>query len=363
MLLYCHGGGHVFCSATFHRQVVTRMLLELGPGARAFVVDYRLAPEDPFPAAVHDIYAAYLYLTQPDNPAITLCTNGSSSSTVSPHRHVTTPILPKDIVLAGDSAGAGVAIAFQLYMRDYVQPSIEPKLETPPVTVLISAWTDISTSMPSATSRHTYCYTPSPMGVNPFVDEATFYAFPKFNFARAYLCGDSKLVPNERNCRGRHMVWEWYRHLAQHPLVSPVYTADLSGLGGATLLQTGAFDRLADDTRLYAHKLGQANPDQRVRLELYRDMVHVHQFFEFLPMADKALYTMAEFIYDSQDKYRNSINNGSGAGKKGARGETEWIVMETDGTEWEGHHDEGCPISVLEDCWNPEMREKAAANA
>lgn len=363
VLLYCHGGGHVFCSATFHRQVVTRMLLELGPGARAFVVDYRLAPEDPFPAAVHDIYAAYLYLTQPDNPAITLCTNGSSSSTVSPHRHVTTPILPKDIVLAGDSAGAGVAIAFQLYMRDYVQPSIEPKLETPPVTVLISAWTDISTSMPSATSRHTYCYTPSPMGVNPFVDEATFYAFPKFNFARAYLCGDSKLVPNERNCRGRHMVWEWYRHLAQHPLVSPVYTADLSGLGGATLLQTGAFDRLADDTRLYAHKLGQANPDQRVRLELYRDMVHVHQFFEFLPMADKALYTMAEFIYDSQDKYRNSINNGSGAGKKGARGETEWIVMETDGTEWEGHHDEGCPISVLEDCWNPEMREKAAANA
>ena len=32
------------------------------------------------------------------------------------------------------------------------------------------------------------------------------------------------------------MIWEWYRHLAQHPLVSPVYTADLSGLGGATLL-------------------------------------------------------------------------------------------------------------------------------
>ncbi|KAG9067342.1 hypothetical protein KI688_012125 [Linnemannia hyalina] len=382
VVLYCHGGGHVFCSATFHRQVVTRMLLEIGPGARAFVVDYRLAPEDPFPAAVHDMYAAYLYLTQPDHPAITLCTNGSLS-TNSPHHHVATPVLPKDIVLAGDSAGAGVAIAFQLYMRDYVQPSVEPKFEMPPVTVLISAWTDISTSMPSATSKHSYCYTPSPMGVNPFVDEATFYAFPKFNFARTYLCGDSKLAPNERNCRGRHMVWEWYRHLAQHPLVSPVYTADLSGLGGATLLQTGAFDRLADDTRLYAHKLGQANLDQRVRLELYRDMVHVHQFFEFLPMADKALHTMTEFIYDSQDKYNseqaaqqlsrprrkvndkygNNISYGSGEGKKGARRGTEWIVVETDGTELEGHDDDGCPISVLEECWNPEMREKAAANA
>ncbi|KAG0298271.1 hypothetical protein BGZ96_001237 [Linnemannia gamsii] len=387
VLLYCHGGGHVFCSATFHREVVTRMLLEIGPGARAFVVDYRLAPEDPFPAAIHDIYAAYLYLTQPNHPAITLCTNGSSAN--NPHHHVSTPVLPKDIVLAGDSAGAGVAIAFQLYMRDYVQPSVEPKFEMPPVTVLISAWTDISTSMPSATSRHTYCYTPSPMGVNPFVDEATFYAFPKFNFARTYLCGDSKLVPNERNCRGRHMVWEWYRHLAQHPLVSPVYTADLSGVSGATLLQTGAFDRLADDTRLYAYKLGQANLDQRVRLELYRDQVHVHQFFEFLPMADKALRTMADFIYDSQEKYNNKNNNNQAAhqlssktrrktnnkyrnssslieaGKKGTEkgAGTEWVVVDTNGTEWEGHDDKGCPISVLEDCWNPETREQAAANA
>ena len=45
---------------------------------------------------------------------------------------------------------------------------------------------DISTSMPSATSRHTYCYTPSPMGVNPFVDETTFYAFPQVLFSFVY---------------------------------------------------------------------------------------------------------------------------------------------------------------------------------
>ncbi|KAF9909080.1 hypothetical protein EC991_009141 [Linnemannia zychae] len=339
VILYCHGGGHVFCSATFHRQVVTRMLLEIGPGARAFVVDYRLAPEDPFPAAVHDIYAAYLYLTQPENHAITLCTNGSNNP------HHPTPVLPKDIVLAGDSAGAGVAIAFQLYMRDYVQPSVEPKFEMPPVVVLIS-----------------------------------------FNFARTYLCGDYRLVPNERNTTGRHMEWEWYRHLAQHPLVSPVYTADVSGLGSATLLQTGTFDRLADDTRLYAHKLGQAstNTYQRVRLELYQDMVHVHQFFEFLPMADKALCAIAEFIRDSQERYNSAqlqvssssllaskpkrwTNNkdkptvaGPGAGKIVG---TEWIVVGTDGKEREGHDSGACPISVLEDCWNPKTRERAAAKA
>ncbi|KAI8347105.1 alpha/beta hydrolase fold-domain-containing protein [Mortierella sp. GBAus27b] len=173
VLLYAHGGGHVFCSAKFHRQLVTRMLLEFGPGARAFVMEYRLAPEDPFPAAVHDVYAAYLYLTQPNHEAITLLDSGVKG------KHHSAPIDPMNIVLAGDSAGAGLAIAFQLYMRDYVCPSVEPKPEMPPVTVLLSAWTDISTSMPSATNRRSFCYIPSPMGVNPFVDKETFLAFPK----------------------------------------------------------------------------------------------------------------------------------------------------------------------------------------
>ncbi|KAF9989355.1 hypothetical protein BGZ75_006644 [Mortierella antarctica] len=257
VLLYAHGGGHVFCSATFHRQMVTRLLLEFGPGARAFVPDYRLAPEDPFPAAIHDFYAAYLYLTQPDHAAVSRCNDGATNM------HPIAPVEPKNIVLGGDSAGAGVIIAFQLYMRDYVIPSVVPRMEMPPVAVLIS-----------------------------------------FNFARNYLCGDANLVPNERNSFGKDLEWEWYRHLAQHPLVSPVYTADLSGLGANTLLQTGTFDRLADDTRLYAHRLGQANQgtDQRVRLELYRDMVHVHQYFEFLPMADKAMRSIVQFVQDNQQQ-------------------------------------------------------------
>ncbi|KAG0314130.1 hypothetical protein BGZ99_008349 [Dissophora globulifera] len=362
VLLYLHGGGHVFCSAKFHRQLVTRMTMEFGPGARAFVLDYRLAPEDPFPAAIHDAYAAYLYLTQPNHQAISLDCNNSGKV------HHSTPINPKDIVLAGDSAGAGVAIALQLYLRDYVQPSVGFKIEMPAVTVLISAWTDISTSMPSAKSRHSYCYTPSPMGVNPFADQEAFYAFPKFNFARTYLCGDSQLVPNERNSGGKRLEWNWYRHLAQHPLVSPVYTADLSGLQTSTLLQAGTFDRLADDTRLYAHKLGQANPEQRVRLELYRDMVHVHQFFEFLPMADKAIQSLVAFVntaqlhnnQDQRQQYQQQQpqqQRGSYSNKKGKAGrrETEWIVVDKDGTEREGHDDKGCPISVLERCWRQDQ--------
>ncbi|KAF9114464.1 hypothetical protein BGX27_010775 [Mortierella sp. AM989] len=345
VLLYLHGGGHVFCSPTFHRQLVTRMLLEFGPGARAFVVDYRLAPEDPFPAAIHDAYATYLYLTQQNNEAINLCHNGRANA------HPTLPIDPRDIVLAGDSAGAGMAIALQLYLRDYVQPSVQSKLLMPPVTVLISAWADISTSMPSATNKHSYCYTPSPMGVNPFLDQETFYAFPKFNFARTYLCGDSNLIPNERNSAGKEVEWEWYRHLAQHPLVTPVYTADLSGLESSTLLQTGTFDRLADDTRLYAHKLGEANPNERVRLELYKDMVHVHQFFEFLPMAEQAMQSMVAFVENAQEQNRHCSSESKTRGSQG----TEWIVVGLDGTERDGHDDEGSPLEVLEKCWRPDL--------
>ncbi|KAF9357654.1 hypothetical protein BGX26_003329 [Mortierella sp. AD094] len=346
VLLYIHGGGHVFCSPVFHRQLVTRMLLEFGPGARAFVVDYRLAPEDPFPAAIHDAYAAYLYLTQANHEAINLCNNGRN-------QHPVLPIDPNNIVLAGDSAGAGVAIALQLYLRDYVQPSVQPKLVMPPVTVLISAWTDISTSMPSATNKHSYCYTPSPMGVNPFLDQETFYAFPKFNFARTYLCGDLGLVPNERNSAGKEMEWEWYRHLAQHPLVSPVYTADLSNLESSTLLfsQTGTFDRLADDTRLYAHKLGEASSNERVRLELYEDMVHVHQFFEFLPQANQAIQSMVAFVENAQDQNRHRSSATTGRDSRG----TEWIVVDVDGTEREGHHEKGTPLEALEACWRPDL--------
>ncbi|KAF9157922.1 hypothetical protein DFQ26_008174 [Actinomortierella ambigua] len=164
VLVYAHGGGFVFCSATFHRQMAARLVLEFGPGARAFVVDYRLAPEYPFPAAIHDMYAAYLYLTQPDHPAVRVVERQRHYSTAT--RHV--PIDPKDIVLAGDSAGAGLVAAFKLYVRDYVQPSLPVKMEMPSTTVLLSGWMDITTSLPSASESPTYCYIPGVMGLNPF---------------------------------------------------------------------------------------------------------------------------------------------------------------------------------------------------
>ncbi|KAF9430493.1 hypothetical protein BGZ94_006572 [Podila epigama] len=338
-LLYLHGGGHAFCSAAFHRQLVTRLVLEFGPGARAFVVDYRLAPEHPFPAAVHDVYAAYLYLTQPDHPAIDLLQTAGRVD------HPLEPIRAEDIVLAGDSAGAGLAIAFSLYMRDYVQPTLERPLLLPTTTILLSAWTDISTSMPSATGLHSYCYVPCSMGVNPFSDQTTFESFPQYNFARNYVCGDSYLAPNERT-QSKALEWEWYRHLAQHPMVSPVYTANLANIRSHTILQAGAFDRLVDDTKLYAHKLGQANASSMVRYEVYQDQVHVFQFFEFLPMARQALQSIVAFVEDAR---RAPNTEGSSRSTKGSDGQTEWIVVDYKGTVGEGF--EGTSIAELDTFW------------
>ncbi len=83
-ILYLHGGGYVIGSAKSHRPVATR--LALGTGLPALVLDYRMAPENPFPAALEDAYAAYEALRAGGTPA-------------------------NRIVLAGDSAGGGLALA------------------------------------------------------------------------------------------------------------------------------------------------------------------------------------------------------------------------------------------------------------
>ena len=61
-LLYLHGGGYTIGSVRTHRALVAR--LASATGARALTVDYRLGPEDPFPAAVDDALAAYRWLVR-----------------------------------------------------------------------------------------------------------------------------------------------------------------------------------------------------------------------------------------------------------------------------------------------------------
>jgi acetyl esterase/lipase len=90
-LLYLHGGGYVIGSLDSHRHLVA----EAGraAGCWALALDYRLAPESPFPAAVEDAVAGYRYLLA----------RGLKSGR---------------IAIAGDSAGGGLVVAAMLAIRD-----------------------------------------------------------------------------------------------------------------------------------------------------------------------------------------------------------------------------------------------------
>lgn len=118
-LLYFHGGGYLFGSPTSHRHLTTA--LADAANMRCLSVDYRLAPEHPFPAAVDDAMAAYRWLLE-------------------------TGVSATDIALGGDSAGGGLAVALMVRARD-------ENLPLPAAAILISPWTDLECARPSYTTH------------------------------------------------------------------------------------------------------------------------------------------------------------------------------------------------------------------
>lgn len=127
--------------------------------------------------------------------------------------------------------------------------------------------------------------------------------------------------------------------------------------------QTGTHDRLYDDNRLYAHRLGKENPGRLVRLETYKDQVHVHQVFSILEAARTGLKNLARFIERSRlirDAEEGTISQkefhevesrylGLGLIKDKSVDNVEWVVVEADGRE--SAKDEGWPMTVLSKVW------------
>jgi len=109
-LLYLHGGGYVICSPDTHREMVAH--LAKASGCRVLLLDYRLAPEFPFPAAVEDPVAAYRWLLAQD-------------------------YRPKGLAVAGDSAGGGLTVAALVAFRYLGLPM-------PGAAVCFSPWTDLA---------------------------------------------------------------------------------------------------------------------------------------------------------------------------------------------------------------------------
>lgn len=125
-ILYFHGGGYVAGTCEAHHGHVTKIVN--GSGIRAFLFEYRLAPEHPYPAAVEDSIAAYQYLLEQG-------------------------VTPEQIVFMGDSAGAGLTLATLLALKDqgFVLPA---------GAVALSPWTDLKCTGESYVTNAESCLSP-----------------------------------------------------------------------------------------------------------------------------------------------------------------------------------------------------------
>ncbi|HLI80968.1 MAG TPA: alpha/beta hydrolase [Candidatus Binataceae bacterium] len=146
-ILYLHGGGYVIGSINTHRALAGR--LSRAAKARVLLIDYRLAPEHPFPAAVDDSVAVYRWM-------------------------LAQGLKPTRIAVAGDSAGGGLTAATLVAIRD-------AKLPVPAAGALLSPWVDLEGIGESMTSKD---------ALDPIVHKDGL-----LGMAAAYLAGKNPRTP------------------------------------------------------------------------------------------------------------------------------------------------------------------------
>jgi epsilon-lactone hydrolase len=221
--LYLHGGGFVAGSFMTHRAITVAFARR---GFEVFVPNYRLAPEHPFPAAVDDALAAYqaILALRPGVP----------------------------LVIAGDSAGGGLALSLMLSLKAKTLP-------LPQAAVLFSPWLDLTLSGASLVANAKRCAMFGPEQLHKGVD--------------LYLQGSA----------------------ADAPLASPLW-GDLQGLP-PILTFVGSDEVLLDDARrLHERALAAGVAHQ---LETWPVVPHVWPLFrKWLPEGRLALALAADFLHN-----------------------------------------------------------------
>jgi cation diffusion facilitator CzcD-associated flavoprotein CzcO/acetyl esterase/lipase len=222
-ILYLHGGAYVGGSPRTHRGLAAQ--IALAGSATVHLIDYRLAPEHPHPAAVEDALAAYRGLLDSD-------------------------LDPRSIVVAGDSAGAGLGLALAQRLRDGAGP-------LPGGLVLLNGWLDLALTGPSL----------------------------EFNRRRDVGLAGTHLAESA----------EWYRGTTEpgDPELSPIH-ADLTGLP-PMYLQCGTDDILLSDSERLAESAREAGID--VAFSRYEGMWHDFQLGAGMnPQADAAIAELGRML-------------------------------------------------------------------
>ncbi len=170
VILYFHGGVYVIGSATTSVPLVSDLARRTG--AKAVALDYRLAPEHPYPAAVEDAQAAYAGLLGQVDPG--------------------------QIALAGDSAGGGLAVALLLALRDAGVP-------LPSSAFLMSPYADLTLSGDTLLEKEALDPTLTPNGLRLRVPEYVAGADPSDPFISPVF-GDLRGLPPLLIQSGSHEI-------------------------------------------------------------------------------------------------------------------------------------------------------------
>lgn len=225
IILQLHGGGYVGAMRNAYR-MFAGLYSEVSGGMSVLTIDYRVAPENPYPAALEDAYAAYCWLLN----------RGWSS---------------EQIIVAGDSAGGGLAMALCHYLKDH-------KMQLPCGLIAMSPWTDLTASGESY--------------------ETNYDKDPLFGGSRDTLIYNREYI-------GDHDPMDAY--------ISPLF-GDFRGFP-PMLLQVGSFEMLLSDSVSVAKKAREQGV--RVRLSIYEGMFHIFQMAaKMLPESRKAWVEIGKFI-------------------------------------------------------------------
>ena len=225
VILQLHGGGYVAKIKNSYYNMAT-YYSEAADGIPVLSPDYRVAPEDPYPAALEDALDSYHWLLD----------RGWKG---------------EQIIVVGDSAGGGLAMALTMYLRDHDMP-------LPCGIVAMSPWTDVTASGESYT----------------------------LNYELDPLFGNSKeTMIYENDYAGDHDK--------KDPYISPIYGHFRQF--PPMLIQVGSTEMLLSDSITAASMADIAGVD--VRLSIYDDMFHVFQMAgKLFPEAKKAWDEVEQFL-------------------------------------------------------------------
>ena len=225
-ILYLHGGGFIAGSINSHKDLATRIAKE--SKAQLLIINYRLAPEHKFPAGLNDAVTVYKWLLNKKIPS-------------------------EKITIAGDSAGANLALSLVLSIK-------EKNIPMPKNMVLLSPWVDLECKGES-------------YNLNKKKD-------PMLN--KKSLCATAGFYTKQENL--------------SHALVSPI-NGDFKELC-PMFIQVGDCEILQDDAVKLASIVKKAGV--KVELEVWKDMFHVwHYFSRYLYQGREAIKKIGQFIQNN----------------------------------------------------------------